>query len=85
MNNKPYSDMHSSVGTGRSGDRIPVSARLCAPVHTDPEAHPASYTRDTASFTGVKQPGPGVNHPPPTRARVKERVELNLCSPCVTS
>jgi len=30
------------------------------------------------SFPGVKRPGHGVNHPPPSSAEVKERVELPL-------
>ena len=30
---------------------------------------------------GVKRPGRGVDHPPPSRAEVKERVELFLYSP----
>jgi len=33
------------------------------------------------SFPGVKRPGRGVDHPPPSSAEVKERVELYLCSP----
>ena len=36
---------------------------------------------DTGSFPGVKRPGRGVDHPPPSTAVVKERVELNLYSP----
>ena len=35
----------------------------------------------TGSFPGVKRPGRGADHPPPSRAEVKERVELYLCSP----
>jgi hypothetical protein len=31
---------------------------------------------------GVKRPGRGVDHPPPSSARVKERVKLYLYSPC---
>jgi len=30
----------------------------------------------TWSFLGVKWPGRGINHPCPSRARVKERAEL---------
>jgi hypothetical protein len=30
---------------------------------------------------GVKRPGRGVDHPPPSSAEVKEREELYLCSP----
>jgi hypothetical protein len=33
------------------------------------------------SFPGVKRPGRGVDHPPSSSARVKERVELYLYSP----
>jgi hypothetical protein len=60
----------------RSGDRIPVGARFSAPLQTGPGAHPASYAMVTGSFLGVKRPGCGVNHPPPSSAEVKERVEL---------
>ena len=68
-----------SLRAGRSGDRIPVGARFSAPVQTDPEAHPASYTMGTGSFPAVKRPGRGVDHPPRSCAEVKERVELYLC------
>jgi hypothetical protein len=33
------------------------------------------------SFPGVKRPGRGVDHPPPSSAEVKERVQLYLYSP----
>jgi hypothetical protein len=33
------------------------------------------------SFPEVKRPERGANHPPPSSAEVKERVELCLCSP----
>ena len=55
-----YRGPGSSVGiatelrAGRSGDRIPVGARLSAPVQTGPGAHPASCTMGTGSFPGVK-------------------------------
>ena len=65
----------------RSGDRIPVGARFPAPVQTGPGAHPASYTMGTGSFPGVKRPGRGVDHPPPSSAEVIGRVELYICSP----
>ena len=52
-----------------------------APVQIDPGAHPAFYTMGTGSFPGVKRPGRGVDHPPPSSAEVKERVELYLYSP----
>ena len=33
------------------------------PVQTGPGVHPASYTVGTGSFSGVKRPGRGVDHP----------------------
>ena len=52
------------------------------PVQADSGAHPASYTLGTGSFSwGVKRPGRGVNHPPPSNADVKEIVELYLFPP----
>jgi hypothetical protein len=58
-----------------------VGARFPAPVQTGPGSHPTSYTMGTGSFPGVKRPGRGVDHPPPSIAEVKERVELCLYSP----
>ena len=54
--------------------------RFSAPVQAGPGAHPASCTRGTGSFPGVKRPGCGVDHPPPYSAEVKERVELYFYS-----
>jgi hypothetical protein len=76
-----YSD---SLRAGRSGDRIPVGTRFSAPVQTDPGAHPSSYTMGTGSFLGLKRPGRGVDHPPPSSAEVKEIVELYLFPPLWT-
>jgi hypothetical protein len=70
-----YSD---SLWAGRSGDRIPVEARLSATVQTVTVGHPASYTVGTGLFPGVKRPGRGVEHPPASSADVKEIVELYL-------
>jgi len=52
--------------------------RYSVPVQTGPGAHPAS---GTGSFLEVKLPGHGVDHPPPSKAGVKERVELYIYSP----
>jgi len=60
---------------------MPVGARFPAPAQSGPGAHPASYTVVTGSFPGSKRPGHGVDHPPPSSAEVKERVELYLYSP----
>jgi hypothetical protein len=59
----------------------PWGARFNAPVQTDSEAHPASYKMGTESFPGVTQPKRGVDHPPPSSAKGKERVELYLYFP----
>jgi hypothetical protein len=68
-----------SLLAGRSGGRIGV--RFSAPVQTGPGSHRASYTMGTGSFPGVKRPGLGVDHPPPSSAKVKETVELYIYSP----
>jgi hypothetical protein len=65
-----------SLRAGRSGDRIPVEARFSPPVQTGLGIHAASYTMGTGSFPGVKRVGRGVEHPLPSSAEVKERVEL---------
>ena len=52
-----------------------------APVHTSPGAHIAFSTVGTGSFPLVKRSGRGVDHPPPSSAEVKERVELYIYSP----
>jgi hypothetical protein len=39
------------------------------------------YNGHRVSFPGVQRPGRRVNHPPPSSAEVKERVELYLYSP----
>jgi hypothetical protein len=53
-----------------------VWASFSTPVQTGPGTHPASYTMSIESFQGLKRPGRDVNHPPPSSAEVKERVEL---------
>jgi hypothetical protein len=62
-----------------------MGARFSAPVQTEPEAHPAYYTIGTASFPRVKRPERAVDHPLPSSAQVKERVELYLYSPSGSS
>ena len=73
-----YSDL---LRAGRSGDRIPGRAIFSSPVQAGPGARPVSYTMGTVSFSGVKRWGRGVDHRHPSRAEVKERVELNLYFP----
>jgi len=50
-----------------------------------PGTHPASYMMGTGSFPGVKLPGCGIEHPPPSSAKVEERVELYLYFPSGSS
>jgi hypothetical protein len=38
-----------------------------------PGTKPAYYTMGTGSFPGVKRPGRGINHSPPSTAEVKEK------------
>ena len=60
-------------------------ARFSTSVQTGTEAHPASYTMGTRSFPGVNWPGCNIDHPPPSSAKVTERVALYLYSPSETS
>jgi hypothetical protein len=69
-----------SLRAGRSGYRIPVEARFSAPVQTGPGAHPPSYTMGTGYLPGVKEPGRGVDPPPPSSTEVEGRVKLHICS-----
>ena len=55
-------------------------ARHSAPIQIGRGAHPASCTLGSGSFPGVKQPGRGVDHPTPSSAEVKERVECTFYS-----
>ena len=72
-----------ATGYGLDGPVIESrrGARFSTPVQTDPGAHPASCTMGTGSFPGVKRPGRGADHPPPSKCRCHERVELYLYSP----
>jgi hypothetical protein len=60
---------------GRFGDRIPAGgggADFPHPSQTGHVAHPASYTMSIGSFSGVKRPGIGVDHPPHLAPRLKK-------------
>ena len=74
-----------SLRARRSGDQIPVEARISETVQTGAGVHPASYTMGTGSFLGVKRLGRGVDHPTPSSAEVKERVELYFYSTSIPS
>ena len=58
-----------------------MGARFSAPLQTGPGSYPASCTMGTGSFPGVKRPGRGADHPPPSKCRGQERVGLYLYSP----
>ena len=58
-----------------------LEARFSALVQTGPGAQPASYAVGAETFPGIKRPGRGVEHPPPSSAEVKEKVELYIYSP----
>jgi hypothetical protein len=71
----------TGYGLGGPGIDSRWGERFSAPVQTGSEVHPASYTMGTRSFSGVKRPGFDLDHPPQSRAEVKEIVELYLYSP----
>ena len=73
-----YSD---SLLAGRSGDRIPVGESFSAPVQTGPGAHLASHTTGTGSFSEVKRPGRGVDHPPHPVPRLKKEESYTSTPP----
>ena len=52
---------------------------------TRPGAYPVSCTMGTGSFPGVKRPGRGADHSPPSKCRGHERVGLCLYSPSGSS
>ena len=58
-----------------------MGTKFSALVQTSSGANPTSYIMGTGSFPGVKRPGRGVDHPPTSKAEVKERVQIYLHSP----
>ena len=58
-----------------------MGVRFSEPVQTGPGSYPASCTMGTGSFPGVRRPGRGTDHPPPSSAEVEGRVGLYLYSP----
>ena len=50
-------------------------ARFSTPVQTGAGTHPAYCTTGAVSFLGVKRPERGVDHPAPSNAEFKEKVE----------
>jgi hypothetical protein len=46
---------------------------------------PPGFLHDGGSFPNKRQPGGGGDHPSPTSAEVKEKVELYIYSPSVSA
>jgi hypothetical protein len=67
-----YIQISHCLRAARSGDRIPVWARFFAHFQTGLGDHPASCTKGTGSFPGVKRSGRGADHPPASNAEVKK-------------
>ena len=81
-----YSQYSDSLQAGRFRDQTPVGGQdLLNLSRPAPGAHPASYTIGTRPFLGVKWPGHGVDHLPPSSDKVKERVQLYVYSPSGTA
>jgi len=55
-----------------------VGERFSVPIQTGPWAHPASWTVDKVSVLSIKWLEHGINHPPPSSAMVRERIELYI-------
>jgi hypothetical protein len=74
MEHGPDSSVGIMIGYGLDGPGIESrwGARFFVHVQTGPGAHPASCTMGTGSFPGVKRPGGGADHPPPSSAEVRK-------------
>jgi hypothetical protein len=51
------------------------------PSRSAPEADPALYTMGTGSFSGIKRPGRGVDHPPRLAPRLKKEYSYTSTPP----
>jgi len=74
------SRFNNSLRAGRSGDRIPVDARSVVISTPTLGVHPASHTKDTGSFEGIKQPERGFDHRP-SSAEIKEEYSYTSTRP----
>ena len=80
-NRDNYFGIATRYGLDGPGIESRLGARFSASVQTGPGAHPTSYTMGTGSVPGVKRLERGVDHPPLSSVKVKEKVELYLYSP----
>jgi hypothetical protein len=70
-----------SLRAGRSGDRIPVGGEISRTRPERPWGPPSLLCNGyRVPFLGVKRPGSGIDHPPPSSASCERRVELYLCT-----
>ena len=71
-----------SLRSVRFGGRIPVASEIFRTRPDRPWSQPCvTYSGYQVSFPGAKRPGRGVDHPSPSGAYIKERVELYLYLP----
>jgi len=76
-----YGHHYHHSQNGRSGHRISVKARFSAHVQISPgDSLSLLYNGHRVSFSGVKRLGRGADHPPPSSAEVKGRIELYFYS-----
>ena len=59
----------------------PGAGEIFRAVETNPNAHPASCTMGSGSFSGVKQPECGADHPPPSGAGFRMGWRYTSASP----
>ena len=77
-----WAGIDQSLRTGRSADQISVGGKILRTRLDRTWGSPSLlYNGYRLPFPWVKRPGRGVNHPLPSSAEVKERVELYLYSP----
>ena len=81
----PSRTNQSHYGLGGPWIESRWGARSSAPTQINRGAHSVSYTMGTGSFQRIKRSECAVNHPPPSSAEVRERVDLYLYSSCVPS
>jgi hypothetical protein len=63
--------IETDYGLDGPGIECRWGARFFAHVQTGSGTHPASCTMGTGPFPGVKRPGRGADHPPPSSAEVE--------------
>ena len=74
-----YTAFAAGYGVDGPGIESWWGGRFSTPIENGRGAYPAFCTMGTGFFfPGAKRPTRGVNHPPPSSAEVKERVNLYL-------